>query len=192
MVTSDGIVVSFGSVGAVVDYFVALLLHIGYSIYTYAAFYYNPFLTRLFSDLMITLACLHAVLGMSIVFLMGDGTSLAQYPRKNLHTVIQRLSAPLFFPLLMLHIRTFDLLRSIAEKGRWFGWSVIIAVEVLFFADILAHTAVSLSRALITLGWLSSREKQIKLDRIIYICAILLFAAAVVSVIRGQIIMFRL
>ena len=168
----------------------ALLVHLGYSVYEYLTMYYNPFLTKLFSTVLMVAVCLHAVLGMSAVFLMGDGTRLSLYPRQNRLTVVQRLSAALFFPLLFLHTKTFQLLKTSAENRTWFVFALLIIAELFFFADVIIHMAVSLSRALITLGWLSSRETQNKLDRTLMIVGIILFLVTAVSVIRTQLIMF--
>ena len=52
---------------------IALLVHIGYTAYAYLAFYYNPTLKLLTAVPFMVLACLHAVLGMSAVFLQGTG-----------------------------------------------------------------------------------------------------------------------
>ena len=167
---------------------VLFTVHIVYEIYASITFYYDPSLTKLLSILLIAPVCVHAVLGMSIVLLMSDGTDLTQYPRQNLRTILQRISAALFFPLLFLHVRTFEMLRSCVQSGQWAGFWMLIIAEVLFFADILTHSAVSLTRALITMGWLSSRETQEKIDRAVYIIGFLLFMAASVTVIRMQII----
>ena len=167
-----------------------LLLHIGYSVYAYLTFYYNPFLTKLFSIPMVAAVCLHAILGMCAVFLLGDGTAPALYPRQNRSTIVQRVSAALFFPLLLLHIRTFTLLQTCAQQEQWFFFALLIAVQVFFYADAIAHAAVSLTRAFITLGWLSSRETQKTLDRIICVLGVLVFLAAAFSVVRTQLVMF--
>ena len=47
---------------------VFMLLHMGYTVYAYLAFYYNPFLKNLFAVPFMVLVCLHAVLGMMTVF----------------------------------------------------------------------------------------------------------------------------
>ena len=50
-----------------------MLLHVGYSIYSYLTFYYNPFLTKVFSVPLMVLGCLHGILGMLTLFLQNDG-----------------------------------------------------------------------------------------------------------------------
>ena len=167
-----------------------LLLHIGYTVYCYLTFSHNAFLSKLFSIPFIAATCLHAVLGMCSVFLLGDGTSLALYPRQNRRTVIQRVSAALIFPLLLLHVRTFQSLQASAQNEKWFVFALLIAVQIVFYGVIISHTAASVTRALITLGWLCSEKTQKTLDRIILILGVLIFLIAAVSVVRTQIIMF--
>jgi hypothetical protein len=66
----------------------------------------------------------------------------------------------------------------------------VIFCQVLFYGIIIVHTAVSATKALITLGLLLSPAKQKKLDRIIYIVAGLVFVIAAFSIIKGQLSMF--
>ncbi len=168
----------------------AILIHIGYTVFAYLTFYYNPGLKQLTSLPFMVLACLHGICGMTAVFVQADGTRLDLYPKQNLGTIIQRVSAALIFPLLLLHLNTFSLLSSCAEGGKWFCFTLLILSQPLFYGTVLAHIAVSLSRALITLGWLSSREKQKMIDRIVYAACAIAFAAAVYSVVKGQLAMF--
>ena len=74
---------------------VAMLLHIGYTVFAYLAFYYNPTLKLLTAIPFMVLACLHAVCGMLAVFIQADGTRLDLYPKQNLRTILQRASAAL-------------------------------------------------------------------------------------------------
>ncbi len=168
----------------------ALLLHIGYTVYAYLTFYYNPGLKLLTSTPFIVLACLHAVCGMASVFLQSDGTQLDLYPKQNLRTILQRASAALIFPLLILHINTYSLLRASAESGRWLHFALLMLSQPLFYGTVLAHVAVSLTRALITLGWLSDRERRQTIDRIAWIVGAIAFAAATFAVVKGQLAMF--
>ena len=55
---------------------VLLLVHIGYNVYAYLTFSYNPVLTETLSYCLLTAMCLHAVLGMCSVFLLGDRKSV--------------------------------------------------------------------------------------------------------------------
>ena len=96
-----------------------LLIHVGYSTFAYLTFYYNPTLKKLTSLPFIIIVCLHAICAMCAVFLHGDGTRLDVYRKQNAGTIIQRVSAALIFPLLFIHLKTFDYLQSNAESGRW-------------------------------------------------------------------------
>ena len=80
-----------------------ILVHIGYNTYCYLAYYYNPTLKIATSIPVMLSVCLHGILGMLAVFLMGDGTKLTTYPKQNIRTIVQRISAALIFPLLILH-----------------------------------------------------------------------------------------
>ena len=168
--------------------FVAMILHIGYSAFAYFTLYYNPDLTKIFAVPFIVLTCLHAVTGMCSVFLLSDGTRLL-YPKKNISTVIQRITAALIFPLLILHINTFALLQSTSSNGQAVYFILLLLSEAVFYAVIASHSAVSFSKALISLGIVCSDKARMITDRIVYVLCALLFAAASFSVIKGQITM---
>lgn len=169
---------------------VAILVHIGYTAYAYLAFYYNPTLKLLTATPFMTLACLHAVTGMSAVFLQADGTRLDLYPKQNIRTIFQRISAALILPLLFLHINTYSMLRTEAESGRWFLFALLMISQPLFYGIVLTHITASVTRAMITLGWITGRERQRRIDRIIYIIAAAAFTVVVFAVVKGQLAMF--
>ena len=168
----------------------AMLLHIGYTVFAYLAFYYNPTLKLLTAIPFMVLACLHAVCGMLTLFLQSDGTRLELYPKQNARTILQRVSAALMLPLLILHINTFGLLQSSAEAGQWIWFALLMLSQPLFYGTVLTHIAVSVTRGLITLGWLSSSEKQRKIDRVVYILCALAFAVSTFVVVRTELAMF--
>ena len=169
---------------------VALLVHIGYTTYAYLAFYYNPALKLLTAIPFMILACVHAVLGMSAVFLQGDGTRLDLYPKQNLRTIVQRIAAALIFPLLILHLNTYSRLQTFAEGGKWFLFALLMISQPLFYGTVLAHIAPSVTRGMITLGWIADREKQKRIDKIVYISAAVVFAAVTFAVVKGELVMF--
>jgi len=168
----------------------AMILHIGYTVFAYLAFYYNPTLKLLTAIPFMALACLHAVCGMLTVFIQSDGTRLDLYPRQNARTILQRASAALMLPLLILHINTFGLLQSSAEAGQWIWFALLMLSQPLFYGVVQTHIAVSVTRGLITLGWLSSTEKQKVIDRVVYILCALAFAVSTFVVVRTELAMF--
>ena len=169
---------------------VAMLLHIGYTVFAYLAFYYNPTLKLLTAIPFMVLACLHAVCGMLTLFLQSDGTRLELYPKQNARTILQRVSAALMLPLLILHINTFGLLQSSAEAGQWIWFALLMLSQPLFYGVVQTHIAVSVTRGLITLGWLSSTEKQKVIDRVVYILCALAFVVSTFVVVRTELAMF--
>lgn len=168
----------------------AMLLHIGYTVFAYLAFYYNPTLKLLTAIPFMVLACLHAICGMLTVFLQSDGTRLNLYPKQNARTILQRASAALMLPLLILHINTFGLLQSSAGAGQWIWFALLMLSQPLFYGVVQTHIAVSVTRGLITLGWLSSAEKQKVIDRVVYILCALAFVVSTFVVVRTELAMF--
>ena len=167
-----------------------IMLHIGYSVFAYLTFYYNPVLKIWTAVPFMAATCLHAICGMLSVFLQSDGTRLDQYPKQNMRTILQRVSAALIFPLQILHINTFDMLKSGAEKGQWGLFALIMISQPLFYGMVLTHIAVSVSRAFITLGWLTSPEKQKVIDRVVYVLCAAAFVIASFVVLRTELAMF--
>lgn len=167
-----------------------LLIHTGYSSYCYLTFYYNPILKTVFSLPLIVCVCIHAVLGMSAVFINSEGSGGNYYPQLNVETTVQRISAALIFPLLILHIKTFGFLSAAAENSHYGLLILIFVSEILFYSVVFAHIAVSISRALITLGWLYSPETKKRIDKAMYIICTISCIFSSAAVIYGQAVMF--
>ena len=66
-----------------------MVLHIGYSVFAYLTFYYNPVLKMVFAYPFMVLMCLHAVCGMMTIFTMKDGSRADLYPKQNMGTILQ-------------------------------------------------------------------------------------------------------
>ena len=166
----------------------AILVHIGFSVYAYLTLTYHPTIKGLTSRPFMALACIHAIFGVVMVIPKISGIRL--YPRENVRTIFQRLSALSVIPLLILHLNLYNLLRSSALSGKWVSFSLLLFCQALFYGMVLLHIAVSLTRALITMGWLASREKQKSIDRIVCgVCAVV-FMVAVCAIMKGQLDMF--
>ena len=169
---------------------VLLIIHIGYSAFCYLTLFYDPSLNAWLSYPLMAAVCLHAVLGMASVFLQSDGTRLDLYPEYNRQTILQRLSAALIFPLLILHLNTYDLLSKAQENGYVFLMVLLLIVDLLFYGVIIMHTSVSFSRALITLGILRSRKKQRICDRSAAVVGAIIFIFAAIAITKGRIDIF--
>lgn len=169
---------------------VAVLFHMGYNSFAYLAFYYNPVLKQWASIPLMVLVCAHAVLGMCSVFLLGDGTSLSTYPAKNRKTLIQRISAALIFPLLILHINTFELLKNSSSERNWALFVLLLIVQIIFYAVITVHTSISISKAFISLGMIENEKNLKLLDRIAWCIFGLAFIITSIAVTKGELLMF--
>ncbi len=168
----------------------AMILHISYSIFAYLTMYYNPMMKMFFSVPFIILVCLHAVFGMATLFFQSDSSRFDVYKKQNIKTYLQRISAMLVFPLLILHIKTFSLMQASAEKGYKAIIILLIITELIFFGDVIMHVALSFTNGFITLGLLSSFKVKKVVDIIIYIIGAFAFLISAYAVIRGQAMMF--
>ena len=167
-----------------------ILLHVGYSIYAYLTFYYNPFLQKVFAVPFMVTVCLHAVCGMIILFTKPDGIRADLYPGLNRRTIVQRISAVLIFPLLLLHINTFSMMKNSAENSRPVFVVLLMIGEVIFYGTVLTHVAVSFSNGFVTLGILSSQKTRKVMDTAVCIFCGICFAAASYIILKGQAAMF--
>ena len=153
-----------------------LLIHAGYQIVAYIMFLYNPMVTKLLAWAAVAVISMHAVLGMSIVMFANDGSSITQYPRRNLGTILQRSSAIGIMIMLILHVKAYDILKS--------GTPGLVAAEfiqLLFFSCVFTHIATSFSNAFVTLGLLENMDTKKKIDHVIwFICAVIWLAAVIV------------
>ncbi len=161
-----------------------------YNCFCFLTFYYNPALKLVTSVPLMVLMCAHAICGMCAVFLLGDGTRLDLYPQKNKKTIIQRISAALIFPLLIVHLKTFEAMKSLSESGIWIGFALLMVLQLLFYVVITVHTSVSFSKACITLGLLVDEKKVRLTDRIVTLVMTALLLVTSFAVVKGELTMF--
>ncbi len=109
------------------------------------------------------IAILHVLISIGMIFFIHDKKGLGAYPRKNMETLIQRISGLLMIVLLPFHIRISQIISADQERGTGV-FILCIAVMVLFYLTVFLHIAVSFTRALITLGVITSRRKKDQLD----------------------------
>lgn len=167
-----------------------LLAHIVYNAFCYLTIYYNPVLKLVFSVPFMIAVLIHAVLGMLSVFLLSDGTNLTEYPRQNWKTIVQRTTAALFFPLLLVHINSFDIYTFSVEGGKYFLFFLVMFCDIFFYLVTAMHVSVSISRALVTLGLISSPKTQKSIDNVAMTVSLIIVIIAAAIIVRGQIFMF--
>lgn len=167
-----------------------LFFHICCCIFSYSTGIYKPALVRGTAYILAGFMLLHGVLAMCSLKRGSDGSSIRLYRKLNIMTVIQRVTAALIIPMLVLHVNTFHLLEKTSQSGQRVLFILVLIFQPLFYAVMLMHTAPSVSRALITLGILTSPSRRRIIDRISYAAAAVLFAAASIVIIRMELIMF--
>jgi len=128
-----------------------------------------------------TIAILHVLISCYMLFISHEGKHMNQYPRENASTLLQRISGILMIIFLAFHVGVFNALAG--HEGRDAGFFILrTATAVLFYGTVFLHISLSFSRALITLGILSSRETKRRLDRILWVILGLGFIAASVLI----------
>lgn len=155
-----------------------LLIHEGYQLFAYLTFYYNPTLSKATGYAAAGCFVLHGILSAISVFILHDAKSIA-YKRLNIKTVCQRVSAALILLLLPLHIFSFPLLQSSAGG---IGYWLIETEQILYYAALSGHIALSFSNALITLGRLADIRKKRVIDITVSVIAALLCIAVSVII----------
>lgn len=165
----------------------ALVLHVSCMSFWMFTDYYNETLIAMVSIPFMVFTCAHAICGMCSVFLLSDGTRLDVYKRENRQTVIQRITAAVFFPMLIVHIKSMEILIGLSAKQAWGGFFLLLFIQILFYAVVFAHIAVSFSKALITLGILSGNDTRKKIDRIVIILCVVMFISASFMITAGEI-----
>jgi hypothetical protein len=121
------------------------------------------------------LVVVHAIISILLGFLGHKGAEkrkCKEYPKLNVSTMIQRISGVLMLILLVLHI---------VGASNYYQPKILHAVlHPLFFAIVLAHVAVSVSKAMITLGIGNAKAVKI-VDVAVKVICILTFIASVLG-----------
>lgn len=151
--------------------FALLLIHEGYQLFAYITFYYNPTLSKVSGFTLAGCFVLHGILSAICVFVLHDAKRIA-YKKLNIRTVLQRVTAALIILLLPLHIFSFSLLNNSAGSV---GYILIETAQIIFYAALSGHIALSLSNAFVTLGRLSDIRKKRIIDVIALVVCTLLF-----------------
>ena len=148
-----------------------LVIHAGYESLSFVLMYYNPMLSKITGYLTVGTVTVHAAISVICLFVLHDNKSII-YIRLNIKTVIQRICALIMTVLLLVHIFAFDLL----GKGiGGYGYIITEASQILFYAAVFTHIAVSFEKSLITLGWLEKETTRQKLNMIVSVVCLLLF-----------------
>jgi hypothetical protein len=125
--------------------------------------------------ILMVLVVVHAIISILLGFLGHKGAEkrkCKEYPKLNVSTMIQRISGVLMLILLVLHI---------VGASNYYQPKILHAVlHPLFFYIVLAHVAVSVSKAMITLGIGNAKAVKI-VDVVVKVICILTFIASVLG-----------
>lgn len=163
------------------------LIHEGYHLYAYTILYYNPILSKFTGYAVVVALLLHAILSIISVFVLHDAKSVS-YKKLNIKTVIQRVSAVLIVLLLPLHIFSFGLLQSSVGGV---GYILTEIAQILFYAAVFCHIALSFSNAFITLGYLTDMRKKRVIDIVVTVICVVMFIAVSVIITSVHTMIFK-
>lgn len=146
----------------------------GFSLWTG---WYSFLLCKSLAKITISLLVLHVFCSLCLFFFVHDGAGL-KYSKCNVSTILQRISALLILGLLHIHMRAYAHMATKTVLGT--GQTAFFCVtEIMFFASVLTHVAVSVSKGFITLGLTTSVKAISVIDMISYIiCALTMIAVS--------------
>ena len=165
---------------------ILLVIHAGYESVAFCLMYYNPLMSKITGYLIAGTVTAHAVISVICLFVLHDSKSV-MYIRLNIRTVIQRVCALVMIVLLPVHIFSFPILSRSAGS---YGYVLTEAAQVLFYAAVFTHIAVSFEKSLITLGKLENEVSRRRLTRIVTVVCLLSFVLTSVITITTHIKIF--
>ena len=155
----------------------------GYSLWTG---WYSYVVCKMLARITVSLACIHVLVTLAEFFFFHDGSGF-QYRNFNRSTIFQRISAIAMILLLHIHMKAYA--HVVTGAVLTTGQKVFFCVEeLLFFASVLTHAAISVSKGVITLGLVSSPGAIAVIDKICYV----LGAWAMLAVTGGMLSFFLL
>lgn len=164
-----------------------LVVHVLYECVSFCLMYYDPLLSKITGYLTAGTVTAHAVISVICLFVLHDSKSVI-YIKLNIRSVIQRLCAVLMAVLLPVHIFAFDLL---GQNIGGYGYILTEAAQVLFYAAVYMHIAVSFEKSMITLGRLEKESTRQRLNRLMAVACFLLFIGTCVITITTHFKIFH-
>lgn len=151
--------------------------------------WYNFSLCKSLAKSTVLFMFLHAVVSIGILFFHHDGGQM-KYGRLNRSTALQRDTAIAILVLIHVHTKAYAHMTTGAVLST--GQTAMFCVtELLYFAAVMTHTAVSLSKAAVTLGLVRSGEAVKRIDRVVWtLCglAMLILSGGMLSFFLGDVI----
>ena len=150
-----------------------LVAHVCYNAVSYIFFFYNPFFNGMFGGIVSLFVIFHIIFSVYNVFIAHDSVKIS-YANLNKRTLWQRITAVAITCLLPIHMFNAKIvLNPISDLVFW----LLQALQVLFYAAVFYHAAISVSNALVTLGFMGDIRKKRRFDTIMFITGTVLFIA---------------
>ena len=162
---------------------VLLIAHAAYQLFSYITFYYNPKVSGIIGSLLLLVVIAHVVISIRIVLGKNESKTIV-YKKKNIRTIIQRVSALIMLFLMPVHVLQFLILKNSANA---LASIMIMFTLVLFFAALMTHISCSFSNMLISLGLLDDIKKKKVIDRFVLIICLAVFVLVTFVTVSVQI-----
>lgn len=178
-------------INAVLSMLTVLLLfaHSTYEIIAYSFFIYDVSVVKILARSFMTVAIIHVIISIIILLFFHEKKLLTKYGKYNWRTLIQRISALAVIVLLAIHIKTANYLLS--DGKTMAGIITVLIIEFLFFTSVMLHIGSSFSRAMISLGIITAKKTQTRVDIIVSVICIIWLLAACIAIMRTQYILAK-
>ena len=154
-----------------------LLIHVVYQAVTHLLFFYYPMVSKILGYAVLIPAVLHGVMSVISVLFLHDSRKI-MYKKANVRTYIQRICAVIIVVLLPAHLYSYAIHDITAGSALFY---VVASIQIIFYGAIITHVAVSVSKALITLGMIANMDKMHMIDRTLFaLCAVLFVAVSII------------
>ncbi len=163
-----------------------LLIHILYQTVAHLLLFYYPMVSKILGYAVLIPAVLHGVMSAISVLFIHDSRKI-MYKKANVRTYIQRICAVIIGVLLPVHLCSYAIHEIAAGSALFYA---VALIQILFYGAIITHAAVSVSKALITLGMLKNIDKMRMMDRCLFAVCTALFVAVSIIVTDAKMTLF--
>ena len=154
-----------------------LLIHVVYQAVAHLMLFYYPIVSKILGYAVLIPAVIHGVMSAISVLFLHDSRKI-MYKKANARTYIQRICAVIIVVLLPAHLYSYAIHGITAGTALFYAAT---SLQIIFYGAIITHVAVSVSKALITLGVIGNMDKMHMIDRSLFvICAVLFVAVSII------------
>ena len=154
-----------------------LLTHVVYQTVAHLLFFYSPMVSKILGYAVLIPAVIHGVMSAVSVLFLHDYRKI-MYKKANVRTYIKRICAVIIVVLLPAHLYSYAIHDITAGSALFYS---AVSIQIIFYGAIITHVAVSVSKALITLGMIGNMDKMHMIDRSLFVlCAALLVAVSII------------